>query len=415
MHAPTVEAKATPAGWVPVDYGSAQLSVPATWRVSTDDCAAANAPGTIILVTPGSMGMETGTVPSSCAPNQSAPVTAPVMEVGPIRTALSSGPARTQRRINGLDVQAVAAEPCKRSSAPCPTWYDVPALGVEIFDAEAPDEPDAVLDTLTFSPRAVALAPGKMSAAPTSWQEVGFGGITAEVPSTWPIRTNTNWMLGCEVPDLTMAEAVNLDAGSRVIAQFCQAIVPGGQPAQPPMDGLVIDPGTYGPLSSTTTYGRCFPIDALTVCPSTSDRYGILVLAVHLPGRSAPVAVEIGLAGDGMVARTVLDSLRASPAMSGDHRDVDPKQKNRPWARGVADDGPGRRHLSLARRLGRESGGRRRTGRTSLALEHDVVGGDRFSPGREFRRPRELHIEMITDVEAIVMPVVGQRDHDGPG
>jgi len=229
-----------------------------------------------------------------------------------MRTALPSGLARTRPpRINGIEVQAVAEEPCKQTSAPCPTWYDAPALGVEILNAEAPDKPLAVLDTLTYSPRAVTLTPGPMSTTTTSWQGVTFGGITAEVPGTWTIRNNTNWTLGCEIPDLTMFEAeVNLDAGSRVVALSCPAIFPGGQPAQSPMDGLVIDPGKYGPLSSTTTYGRCFPIHTLTVCPSTSDPFGILVLAVHVPGKSAPVAVEIGLAEDGMVARTVLDSLR---------------------------------------------------------------------------------------------------------
>jgi hypothetical protein len=97
-----------------------------------------------------------------------------------------------------------------------------------------------------------------------------------------------------------------------VVSLSCPAIVPGGQPVRPPTDGLVIDPGKYGPLSSTTTYGRCFPNHTLTVCPSISDPYGILVLAVRVPGTSAPVAVEIGLAGDGIVARTVLDSLRVA-------------------------------------------------------------------------------------------------------
>jgi len=314
LPSPMVDTKATPAGWVPVDYGSAQFSVPATWWVSTDDCVNGNAPGTIILVQPGSSARATGTVPPSCSPNQSAPVTAPVVEVGPMRTALPSGSARTPPpRINDIEVQEVAAEPCKQSSAPCPTWYDVPALGVEIFNAEAPDEPDAVLDTLTYSPRAVALAPGPMSSPPTSWREVSFGGITAEVPSTWSIGHNTNWTFGCEIPDLTLFEAgVNLDAGSWVVSLSCPAIVPGGQPVRPPTDGLVIDPGKYGPLSSTTTYGRCFPNHTLTVCPSISDPYGILVLAVRVPGTSAPVAVEIGLAGDGIVARTVLDSLRVA-------------------------------------------------------------------------------------------------------
>ena len=54
----------------------------------------------------------------------------------------------------------------------------------------------------------------------------------------------------------------------------------------------------------------CLSIHGLKVCPATSPAYSILVLKVNVPGRSKPVIVSIGLAGSGMVARTILYSLR---------------------------------------------------------------------------------------------------------
>ena len=50
----------------------------------------------------------------------------------------------------------------------------------------------------------------------------------------------------------------------------------------------------------------------VSACPATSPPYSILVLKVTVPGHKQPVYVSIGLAGNGMVARTILYSLRAA-------------------------------------------------------------------------------------------------------
>jgi hypothetical protein len=60
---------------------------------------------------------------------------------------------------------------------------------------------------------------------------------------------------------------------------------------------------------------HCLELHGLTACPATSPAYSILVLKVTVPGRNKPVYVSIGLAGNGMIARTILYSLRASPAI----------------------------------------------------------------------------------------------------
>ena len=60
----------------------------------------------------------------------------------------------------------------------------------------------------------------------------------------------------------------------------------------------------------------CLHIHRLRVCPTTTDPYSVLVLSVHIPDATRPVAVEVGLAGSGITARTILDSLRAGLATS---------------------------------------------------------------------------------------------------
>jgi hypothetical protein len=55
---------------------------------------------------------------------------------------------------------------------------------------------------------------------------------------------------------------------------------------------------------------HCLSVHDLTVCPASSPAYSVLVLKVTVPGRSKPVIVSIGLAGSGIVARTILYSLR---------------------------------------------------------------------------------------------------------
>jgi hypothetical protein len=72
-------------------------------------------------------------------------------------------------------------------------------------------------------------------------------------------------------------------------------------------NGLLIEPGSYRPEG---TSGSCRDMNSLSVCVVTSDPYGELTLSVEVPGHVYPVVVEMGLAGTGIVARTVLYSMR---------------------------------------------------------------------------------------------------------
>jgi hypothetical protein len=303
----SVDTSATPAGWVPVDYGDAQLSVPANWQGTFDGCVGAAPPGTIMLARPGPPLMVFGATPWCLPEKTTARNDSPVVQVGPIAMAVPAH-APAPLVIHGIDV-VVAAQTACTLSGPCPVWYVVPSLHVEIVDDEANDGAGSVIRTLTRSPRTVALTAGPVT-VPPGWHRISFGGISASVPDRWTVQHTSNALAGCSpFPNVLLAAGVTLDSGVTDIVPSCPSESIGGQQIEAPGDGLVIDPGTYGPLHLSTSFGPCQKIHALTVCPSQSDPYGFLVAAVHLVGVTHPVAIEIGLTGTGATARTILHSL----------------------------------------------------------------------------------------------------------
>jgi len=118
-------------------------------------------------------------------------------------------------------------------------------------------------------------------------------------------------MPGVAFPNLD-AYGVTLDTDTHFLpSDACPAYPPLNQP---PMNGVQVDSGSrlnFGVTLSFSTH--CLRLLGLKVCPATSPAYSILVLKVTVPGRHLPVYVSIGLAGNGMVARTILHSLRATP------------------------------------------------------------------------------------------------------
>jgi hypothetical protein len=83
--------------------------------------------------------------------------------------------------------------------------------------------------------------------------------------------------------------------------------------ARQPVGAVEVDAGNlYGFPVELAFSNHCLDLHGLTACPATVPAYAILFLRVTAPGHKAPVLVSIGLAGNGMVARTILYSLRAS-------------------------------------------------------------------------------------------------------
>ena len=291
---PAVDLLATPTGWVPVAYGNAQISVPPTWSVHyrSFKCPSGNEPGEVFV----------NPLPGypPCARPLKMPVTVALQTPTPPRPLKDYGPKQV---LNGITVYGEASHGAGD--------YLAPSLGVEfIFQGSLGAR---ILHTLTRSPRTVVLAIGPEPSVPPSWRMMTFGGVRFSVPPAWRVERESLYVLGCGSPQVTLGiPEVVLDTDAGLSAPGCPPNLPPPLPWLP-SNGLRIDSGRYFPSSTmrfTSTHG--LSIHGLTACPATSPAYSILVLKVTVPGRSKPIYVSIGLAGSGMVARTILYSLRAA-------------------------------------------------------------------------------------------------------
>jgi hypothetical protein len=294
---PAVDLAATPAGWVSVAFGNAQISVPAAWWVlyNSYPCPTGSPPGEVFVDPPPGL---------FACPLEIAPGPSTTVSFGPPRSPLSNVLGHPEV-INGISVYPDPTGP--QSS------YLVPSLGVEI----TVDGPlgQRVLHTLTWSPRSVVLAPGSSPSVPSSWRWVTFAGLRFSVPANWPInRTAVTPGLGaiCETLGVAFASTtVTLSTDVRpMLLPPCAYFPP---TPQQPENGVQVDSGLRTePTVTLSLSPHCLVLHGLTACPATSPAYSILVVRMNVPGRDKPVFVSIGLAGNGMVARTILDSVRGA-------------------------------------------------------------------------------------------------------
>ena len=294
---PAVDLSATPAGWVPVAFGNAQLSVPAAWWVLYDSppCPTGSPTGEVFVDPPPGV---------FACPLEIAPGPSTTVSFGPPRSPLSTVLGHPEV-INGISVYPYPTGP--------PRSYLVPSLGVEI----TVDGPlgQRVLHTLTWSPRSVVFASGSSPVVPSSWQQVTFAGLRFSAPENWPVnRTQVTPGLGaiCGEQGVAFSDTtVTLSTDARpLLRPPCPLIRP---TPQQPENGVQVDSGLRTePTVTLSLSAHCLVLHGLTACPATSPAYSILVLRINVPGRDKPVFVSIGLAGNGMVARTILYSLRAA-------------------------------------------------------------------------------------------------------
>jgi hypothetical protein len=295
---PAIDLSGTPTSWVPVAYGDAQVSVPASFSIIYPDqypCNAFPALGTIFL---GPIGQ-----PDTCltSPNGSPQATVVYLRQERFPSEWLSGQQPIMR--NGLRLYVASVDGI--------FGYYSPLLGV-VVAASGPLSPQ-VLDTFRASPRLLAVASGPAPKAPASWHSVVFAGLRFSAPASWRVdRTETTPGLGniCGMPGVAFWEtAVVLSTDARrMILPKC----PPERPfPQPPLNSVQVDSGlSTEPMITLSFPTHCLTLHGLTLCPATSPAYSILVLKVTVPGRSKPVFVSIGLAGNGMVARTILYSLK---------------------------------------------------------------------------------------------------------
>jgi hypothetical protein len=293
-----VDLSSTPTGWVPVAYGDAQVSVPASFSViypGQYPCNPFSNVGTIFL---GPMGS-----PDSCVTSASGGAKTTVVYLRQQRFPSESLSGLQPIMRNGLRLFDASVDGI--------FGYYSPLLGA-VVAASGPLAP-GVLDTLTPSPRLLALASGSAPKAPVSWHSLTFAGLRFLAPASWRVeRTQTTPVLGniCTTPGVAFWEtAVVLSTDARrILVPACPLERPF---PQQPVDGVQVDSGLKTePMITLTISKHCLSLHGLTACPATSPAYSILVLKVTVPGRSKPIYVSIGLAGSGMVARTILYSLR---------------------------------------------------------------------------------------------------------
>jgi hypothetical protein len=163
-----------------------------------------------------------------------------------------------------------------------------------------------VLGTLTRSPLSVVFAPGPEAAVPSGWRWHDFGGIRFAAPAAWPQERSVVWA-GCPLAiqpvTVTLAKTTTAIAGSCSPGSFTA----GSLTAQP---GVLVATGPF--LQWPVPRGSpCHRLHGLRACYSRPIYLGgVLDVSVYVPGRRRPTVVEIGLAGNGEVARTIYDSIR---------------------------------------------------------------------------------------------------------
>jgi hypothetical protein len=306
---PAVKTNLTPKGWVPITYGDGQISVPSTWLVYRwgGNLGISGVPisptGLLRMMGPGTKSMESSDGAVLDTANSLILSDLPLNDLNYRFTPSKA----TKLRVNGF---VVARQRFGRFS-----MYQVAPLGVSLV-LSGPLS-DRVLQTLTYSPRAVVMGGGR-ARIPQSWRRISFAGLEARVPRQWPVLTGFAVpvagistpacgakplpILGLSRPSVSLNSAY--DTSSACLTS------PNWTFVQRPRNGLLIDRAISGPVPPWSTFAPCLAIHALSVCPTT-DAGGALIAEVHIPGK-APVAVGIGLAGGGQIARDVLDSFRAS-------------------------------------------------------------------------------------------------------
>jgi hypothetical protein len=285
----TLPAKVTtgtaPSGWLPVSYGDAQLSVPSSWALISSGAAECGPnTGAVILGSgqwcPSSMNVQ-------ARPNTS---------IVTLKTVSSyrEQPGSPAFIANGIPVYA-------RGVAPV---YVIPALGIELT-ISGPSQ-TRVLHTLTFSPRAVALAPGSSVPAPKSWRWISFAGIRFAVPPHWAVKRTPN-APPCGT-DLVLSEAgVDLASGPALPVP-CPLPMADVRPV-PQVPGVEVDD-----FSGASSQGPCVSpgtINGLNICIEGTPAFGVLIAETSSAGHR-PVTMKIGMFGSGTDGRTILYSIRRS-------------------------------------------------------------------------------------------------------
>jgi hypothetical protein len=292
--APSAAKSAAPAGWAPVPYENAQLSVPGSWLVEATEqlqCGFGDYSGMIFAgVTPGFPKAWNCSVTANLAW---------ILPAGKIPKGLTH--RKPTAVFGGIPVYRV-------TSAKGTTAYLVPELGVRI--GARGKLAARVLATLSRSPLDVVLRAGSAARVPAGWTWRQFGGLAFATPRSWSLKREDQWeTCGTGLWESTL---LLVDATKPPIYLPCplQLQNASNDQAEP---GLVVVTGKYATQSVGESYGRCRSRGGVRICLSSVTGQGglsagVLIFSVTRPHQAATYFL-LGLSGFGANARAVFDSI----------------------------------------------------------------------------------------------------------
>ena len=275
---PVVDTTATPKGWVPVDYGDAQVSVPASFSVvyrGQYPCDVQTQVGTLFV------GSSPNTACLTSPRNANTTVVYLRLQRFPSEYLhLEDSVVRNALRLYGLELNGVFG-------------YYSPLLGAVV--ASAGPLAQQVINTITASPRAIR--PRRRSytdhLSVVADDHLRRSQAVGAIPMDRKPYHARTMGLGdiCRAPTALAFFSTQVTLSSdaqKLIIPFCPR---SGDSPQPPANGLQIDSGLQTEPLVSLSFSRCWSVRGLTVCPASSPAYSILVLKVTVPGRSKPVFV----------------------------------------------------------------------------------------------------------------------------
>jgi hypothetical protein len=283
------------ARWSPVPYRNAELSVPGSWLVETQEEAWCGDPksGGMIFA---------GIRPHNLGQGCHRPANlAWILPAGHI-------PRGTRHRkptavINGIPVY-------RQPSGPGSVVYLVPDLDVRVGARGARQQ--SVLSTLRRSPLSVVIRRGAAAKVPGNWTWRRFGGVRFATPPSWALQREDQWeTCGTGLVSHTL---LLINAIKRSVPLPCPLQLPmaSDERAQP---GLTVITGKYAAASLGRRYSRCKVRNGTRLCLSTvtgrgGSESGVLIFSVAKPHQHARTFFVLGLSGSGARARAVFDSVK---------------------------------------------------------------------------------------------------------
>jgi hypothetical protein len=291
---PLADGSRIPAGWAPVPYRRAQLSVPGLWLVESPQQFWCGPPQSHGMIFVGSRPV----VPKGAGCGLTASV-AWIRPAGHIPPGISRRtPAAV---IHGIPVYRL---PGGTDSV----LYLAPDLGVRV-GARGPLA-KRVLATLTRSPLSVVLRRGPAGAVPASWIWRQFGGVRFATPR-WHLQRENQWAT-CGT-GLVPRSLLLIDATRPPAYLPCPAPIPFAvaEQAQP---GLTVVTGKYAAKSVGEDFARCQARRGARICLSTITGQGgfasgVLIFSVSRPHEHVSAFFLLGLSGSGTLPRTIFGSI----------------------------------------------------------------------------------------------------------